>query len=82
MNIQEATTKAMEIDGYIVGGLHTDKLFVKPTNTVDRCYLCVDKNHSRRGWQPRASDLISNDWEAVTEEDFLSLSERYSLSSR
>lgn len=80
MNIQEATKKAVEIDGYIVKSEEDGKkvIFIKPTNGIDCCVVNVTKNHSRRGWQPTASDLISDEWEVVTEEDFLALSERNS----
>lgn len=79
MNIQEATKKAVEIDGYITGGGFKNVVFIKPTDGVDCCIAFLNKDNSRRGWEPYASDLISDDWEAVTKEAFLSLSQENSL---
>lgn len=82
MNIQEATKKAIEINGYITGGMNKSLrnfIFIKPTDGINLCILCTDKNHSRRGWQPYASDLLSDNWEVVTEEEFLSLSTKNNL---
>ena len=82
MNIQEATKKAMEIDGYITGGLvgnFNKILVIKPTNTDNLCILCADKNHRCRGWQPCASDLMSDKWETITEKDFEVLSAKCNI---
>ena len=75
MNIQKAVRKAVEMNGYITGTEHfKNKVFIKPTDTKDLCICCVNKDYSRRGWQPCASDLIADDWDAISEEEFLSLS--------
>lgn len=81
MNIQDAVKKALEINGYITG---SDKhlknfLFIKPTDGINCCIVCVTKKRSRRGWQPYARDLISDDWEVVTKKDFLTLSKKNEL---
>ena len=75
-NIYEATVTALDIDGYIV---NTDRsfLFIKPTNeTRELCKICIGENNSARGWQPSATDLISQNWSAVTEQEFLALSSK------
>ena len=81
MNIQEAVKKAVEIDGYITGGVAGFKhfIFIKPTDGANCCIVYASKNHSRRGWQPQASDLMSDNWEVVTEEEFLTLSKKNNL---
>ena len=78
MNIQEATKKAVVIDGYITGGRKEFKntVFIKPMDGNGGCIVCINKDNSRRGWQPYAGDLMSDNWEVVTKEDFLSLSLR------
>lgn len=80
MNIVEAVKKAIKVNGYISRKDYKGRnfVFIKPTNGNDCCIICLTKNHSRRGWQPRASDFLSNDWEVFTEADFLSLSEENS----
>lgn len=76
MNIQDATKRALLLNGYITG---SDKklrnfLFIKPTDGVNCCIIYVTKDRCCRGWQPHARDLVSNNWEVVTEEEFLQLS--------
>ena len=78
MHINEAVSKAIEIDGYITEGVKDMKsrIFIKPTNRLDCCIVCVTPEYSKKRWNPRANDLISDSWEVVTEEDFLSLSKQ------
>lgn len=76
MNICEATKKAVEINGYITRDfkdIPENAVFIKPTDTENNCILTLDISHFRRGWQPCASDLMSESWKVVTEKEFLSL---------
>ena len=78
MNIIEATKKAVEQNGYMTpGDEFKNVIFIKPTDTCDNCIITGIESPPRRGWQPHAKDLLSNDWEFVTKEEFLSLSKQY-----
>lgn len=71
MNIIEATQKALECNGYITK-LYDGDIWVsalKPTNSHD-CYICfsaVRSNKPARCWNPTADDILSNEWEVITE---------------
>lgn len=81
MYIHEAVKKAVEMNGYITGTKHfKNQVFIKPTDTSKRCICFLNKNHSRRGWEPGASDLMSDDWDVVSEEEFLFLLSKNNLS--
>ena len=82
MYIHEAVEEAEKIDGSITGGFSEgteNVLFLKPTDTSERCILFIDEKHSCRGWEPRASELSSDKWQVVTKEDFLTLSKKNKL---
>lgn len=78
MNIAEAVKKAQEINGYIANE-NFNGVFIKPTDTLDRCILCMTPDKQRRGWQPGAAELISDEWNVFTEEDFLSPSVNHNI---
>lgn len=81
MYIHEAVAKAVEINGYIKGGYCADfPAFVKPTNTTDCCMVFLNPDESCPRWQPRASELMSDKWYVVTEEEFLKLTAQTSPS--
>ncbi len=66
MFIYQAVEKAIKEGKYITrencfwGGI----VKIKPTNTCDCCIaVALDKkNPPRRGWQPKAEDLMADDW--------------------
>lgn len=71
MNIQEATKKAMQMDGIIcrksvMRKESTAFAVVEPTNTYDCCLLVVYRDgkpeRSARCWNPTADDLAADDW--------------------
>lgn len=70
MNIQEAAKKAAEQDGYITRKKHLVYCHtaIQLTDTAD-CCIVVKKESSRRGWQPKAEDLIADDWEVITQKE-------------
>lgn len=79
MYIHEAVKKAMEIDGYmylIVDGIRTG--YMKPTETS--CILYHGDKKSPSGWQPRASHLLSDKWEIISEKSYELLSQLNKLS--
>lgn len=66
MNIQEAVKKAMKTNSFItcttsIGYRHFK---IKPTDTLGCCMVIpLDLNAPpTRGWQPKAEDLISDNW--------------------
>lgn len=82
MQISEAVKKAVETGGYITGGFagaFKDCVFIKPTDGPNCCIICLTKNRMRRGWQPSASDLMSDSWQVVSPEEFLTLSSSCNL---
>ena len=69
MFIHKAVRKAMAIDGYIVRREWQNLIRLRPTNEVDGIVLISPNNQSPRPrWQPRAEDLIADDWIVTTEE--------------
>lgn len=76
MSIWEAAKAVLEKGGYITRQKFNMAVVIVPTDTSDCCIAKIDKSHSRRGWQPKANDLIADDWIVVTEEEFVSLSEQ------
>jgi len=70
MNIQKATKKCMEIDGYITrkswGGRFS--FYLEPTNTP---LCCIADSHRVSGphprWNPNADDLMADDWIVMDE---------------
>ena len=70
MNIQEATRKAIESNGYITctSEFWHGIIKIEPTNTPDCCILFKldDKDAlPQRGWQQQARHLLSDDWAVV-----------------
>lgn len=74
MNIQEATIKAIKINGIICrkSSIRKDMTVgavVKPTNTYNCCILLVYRDgkpeRSSRYWNPTADDLMADDWEVL-----------------
>lgn len=81
MNIQEATKKAMEENGYITrkgdrrfgyitpyGGYRIG--VIKPSNSHDTCAIMTldEKGRTKnycRNWNPTADDLMADDWSVV-----------------
>ena len=66
MNISEATKEALKTNACIIRttSIAYGQFKLKPTNTDECCIIfSVDKTVPPiRGWQPRAEDLVSNDW--------------------
>ncbi|MEB4814613.1 Thoeris anti-defense Tad2 family protein [Bacillus thuringiensis] len=73
MNIQEATKLAMEQQKFIsrIYFINTFKVKIKPTNGYVLCEsypLNADEigaPNPRRGWQPKAEDLVADDWVVI-----------------
>ena len=71
MYIHEAVKKASESELYISrrsawwGAI----IKIKPTNTSDCCIVQMEMDGEEydpiRGWQPKAEDLMADDWEVV-----------------
>ena len=69
MFIHEAVRQAMAVNGYIVRRDWQHLIRLRPTNEVDGIVLISPHNQSPRPrWQPRAEDLIADDWIVTTEE--------------
>lgn len=66
MTIQEATKQSMEMGTYIRRkNVLWQKIKLKPTNTPDGCIAFKQGNPPRKGWQPKAEDLMAEDWIVV-----------------
>lgn len=65
MWIHEAVKKALESNKCITLPEFKGTAKIKPTNGRENCIVMEANgcNPSRHGWQPRAKDLIRNDWE-------------------
>ncbi len=64
MNIQEATKKAMETNKNIQRDSIGIK--IKPTNGWECCLLIhPTKQEYAPRWNPKAEDLMADDWEVV-----------------
>ena len=68
MNIQKAVEEAMKIDGFIVSPRWKGLVHIKPTNSQNGCILYGEGQAPGPRWQPRAKELMANDWEVTTEE--------------
>ena len=67
--IHEAVKKARETGGYIVRRGWLDWVRLLPTDEVDGIVLISPRNRGPRPrWQPRAEDLMADDWIVATEE--------------
>lgn len=66
MNIQEATKKSLETGSMIKRkGWESEQTSIIPTNTPDGCICFCNLKSPRKGWQPLAEDLISDDWVVI-----------------
>lgn len=72
MNIHDAVWKADDIDGYITIPQYVGIFKVKPTNTKDGCILCRWNGATARiDWQPKASDLMNDEWLVIEPNGFI-----------
>ena len=67
MNIQKATTAAMAIDGLITRLPWKGHLHIKPTDWPECCFAHTKEQAPCPRWQPKAEDLMAEDWEVTTE---------------
>ncbi len=69
MYIHEAVAEAVKINGFMTRRSFNGCVFVRPTDTPDRCilYSCLKGQAPGPRWQPGAGDLLADDWIAVTE---------------
>ena len=73
MNIKEATKKALKTDGMMYRTTECPegerpKIAIKPTESYDLCQLFVFSNGRQRccrEWNPKANDLMAEDWEVL-----------------
>ena len=65
MNIYEATQKAIESGQCISREEWRKAVKIRPTDSSGNCILMMwdGSKPSKHGWQPRAEDLIAQDWE-------------------
>ncbi|EHM46142.1 Thoeris anti-defense Tad2 family protein [Flavonifractor plautii] len=68
MEIQKAVRKAVETGGFITRPLWCGRLHIKPTNEPECCVLHGKGRAPCPRWQPKAEDLMADDWEVTTEE--------------
>lgn len=51
---------------YITNGPCTAAVKIQPTNSPDKCVVeSMGTKEVRSGWQPRAEDLLADDWETA-----------------
>lgn len=73
MYIHQAVKKAVEQNGIIMRTTESGAgvcYGVKPTNSHDACLLILGENKKEkivRWWNPKADDLMANDWEVIKE---------------
>lgn len=65
MTIQEATAKAMEQGRAITRRSWKGHAFVRPTNTPDCCFLFGSGEAPGPRWNPKAGDLMADDWDVA-----------------
>lgn len=68
MNIYEAAKVAIANGQYITRAAWENpyRFRIEPTDTPDCCVTHSDAMRApRRGWQPKAGDLIADDWIAI-----------------
>lgn len=66
MNIQKAVQKAAEAEGLITRPLWCGCLHIKPTNDPECCVMYGKGQAPCPRWQPKAEDLMANDWEVTS----------------
>ena len=66
MNIQEATEKALQLNGCITRMFHEDwkNKSVKPINEFQYRMVCDNEKDEKHGseWNPSADDIAANNW--------------------
>ena len=67
MTIQEAIKKAMECRGRITRPQYREIIQIEPTNSDQGFVLHGQNQAPGPRWQPRAKDLLADDWEVTTE---------------
>jgi hypothetical protein len=65
MFIHEAVQEAVSTSGHIRRRSWPRSISVKPTDTIDNCICHGTDQAPRRGWQPKACDLMAADWETL-----------------
>ena len=68
MNIQKATIAAIAIDGLMTRTPWKGHLHIKPTDWPECCLVQAKEQAPCPRWQPKAEDLMADDWEVTTEE--------------
>ena len=67
MNICEAVSEALRLDLYVARQKWRGFAKIQPTNLYDCCrVICKDDKIPHPRWQPRAEDLIADDWVLVS----------------
>lgn len=70
LNIHDAVTEALESNAFIRrSDPYWLRVLIKPTNSSDRCLIYIDGKEDApyKGWEPKAEDLMADDWEVVDE---------------
>ena len=67
MFIHEAVQVAQEIDGYIVRRRDARRIRIKPMDGTMCCAVYIKNQDPQPRWQPKAEDLLADDW-TVTKE--------------
>jgi hypothetical protein len=62
MFIYEAVRQVLDTDTHIRRISWPCGLSIKPTDTPNACVAYTKDKAPRRGWQPKAQDLIADDW--------------------
>lgn len=68
MYIHEAVSLASESGGYITRRKFAKRVRIKPTDSDEGLIIAVKNQAPYPRWQPRAEDLIADDWMVTTEE--------------
>lgn len=67
MYIQRAIEKAAECDGRITRPEYRELFQIEPTDSPMGFIVHVKEQAPGPRWQPRAKDLLADDWEVTTE---------------
>lgn len=68
MYIHEATKTAVRVCGCIVRPKWRGHVHIKPTNTPECCWVLRKGKAPCPRWEPKAEDLMADDWEITSEE--------------
>lgn len=61
--IQTAVKRALNKNKFIMRKAYEFmEIKIKPTNTPDCCICFIEGKPSAKRWNPKAEDLIANDW--------------------